>query len=129
MIEENKITFRSPWINVDSDIVLKNSDILPMNHVLRRELTSDDVGLSLMIGSTDFHINPKNNGLIIFPLGGQLKFNFENREEIVIDTPTVVNGKINHKYFPVGSSSMFYAIKVPSDISWNEIYSIVDNDR
>lgn len=129
MIEENKVTINPPWIYADPEIVLKNRDMLPMNHVLKRDLTTSDFGLAAMIDSTKFHVNPKNNGLIIFPLTGILKFNFEDKVQIIIDTPTIVNGKIIHKYFPINGISMFYAIKIPSDISWSEICSIVNNDR
>lgn len=129
VIEEKKVIIKLPWVYAEADIVLKNQDILPMSHILKKNLTDKDFGLALMIGSTDFHINPKNNGLIIFPVSGTLKFNFKDKVEITIDTPTIVNGKITHKYFPVNGGAMFYAIKIPSDITWNEICSIVNDDR
>jgi hypothetical protein len=129
MIEENKVIFKPPWLYADSKIVLENRDILPMSHVLKRDLSVNDVGLALMISSTKFHINPKNNGLIIFPLVGTLKFNFEDKVQTIVDSPTIVNGKINHRYFPIDGVSMFYAIKIPPEISWIEICSNATDDR
>jgi hypothetical protein len=136
LIEEKKIITQLPWIYGDPAIVLENRDILPMNHIFGENLSINDFGLAALMDSTEFHVNSKNNGLIVFPLSGKLEFNFRpsiqdtsQKIKTVIDSPTLVNGKIDHRYFPTTGVSMFYAIKIPPNISWDEICSIIDNDR
>lgn len=112
-----------PWVIIQPEVVLCNLDIMPMNDILERTLSKNDFGLSTMICPTQFHTNPKNNGLIIFPLTNNLKFQFSNNTQIIIDGPTLINGRMKHRYFPVNDVAMFYAIKIPLEISWKEICS------
>jgi hypothetical protein len=123
-----KFTKQNPWIHADHEEVLKNKDILPMSDFFVKELNVNDFGLSMMVGKSGIHTNKKNNGLIIFPLKRHLVFDFNEYPNIIIDTPTVINGSQEYNFYPNDTMSIFYALKIPLELSWDETIKLI-NDR
>ena len=97
-------------------------DIFPKMNIFGRLLDSNEYGLAEITADTGYHVNPGNNGLIIFPIEGVINFTFENDDSIDITQPTITNGKVSHTYSPKSDSAIFFAIKIPFDIDINIVY-------
>jgi len=95
-------------------------DILPNMDIYERTLAIGEYGLAELLSDTGYHVNPGNNGLIIFPVSGVINFTFEDGTSIDITQPTYTNGKVSHTYSPKDGSAVFFAIKIPSDVAWED---------
>lgn len=94
------------------------------------------------------YISPGNNGTILFPLRGELEYNFysyvpetieNNRpilkpgtankdvvyptllETIKINKPTAINGLVTHMYRPLISPAIIFVLKIPMIVSWDQV--------
>jgi hypothetical protein len=99
-------------------------DKLPFINVFDRSLSSDEYGLAELLTETGLHTNPKNNGLLVFPVNGLIQFDFL-KCKIDITTPTAINGRQLHNYKPLESSSIFFAIKIPYNVSWEQVINLI----
>lgn len=95
-------------------------DRLPNMDIYERELSIGEYGLAELLSETGYHINPGNNGLIVFPVVGVITFTFEDGTSIDITQPTYTNGKVSHTYSSKDSPAVFFAIKIPSDVAWTD---------
>jgi hypothetical protein len=71
------------------------------------------------------HTKPNNNGLIIFPITNNISIEFEDGETFLINTPIAINGKELQKLSPSTTPSIFFAIKIPSDIPFEDAISLL----
>ena len=94
------------------------------------------------------YVSPGNNGTIIFPLSGALEYNFysyvpttvENgrpilkpgtadlrtveptlTETIKVTRPIAINGLKTHMYRPVESPTIIFVLKIPLNVSWEQV--------
>jgi len=100
------------------------ANILPCINILGRELSKDEYGLAELLVETGLHTNPKNNGLIVFPVSGVIQFDFLECK-IDVTEPVMINGRTVHNYLPLVSPSIFFAIKIPSDITWEQVIKLL----
>jgi len=100
------------------------TDMLPCINIFGRDLTINEYGLSKIVRDTGFHINPGNNGLILFPVNGIVRFRFVD-EVVDADSPIIINGRQNHSYEPTNNDTIFFAIKIPSSIKFEEVIKLV----
>jgi len=97
---------------------------LPCIDIFGRELGNDEYGLAELVVETGLHTNPGNNGLIVFPVSGLIQFDFLECK-IDITEPTIINGKTIHNYLPLVTPSIFFAIKIPMDVSWEQVIELL----
>ena len=110
-----------PYSHVDPAEIINEKpivEILDKFNFLVEEFSVRDFGLSKLNKNTGLHINPRNNGIIVFPLFGSMAFDFNGNTAITIKKPTVVNGKQMHRYYPVSPPAIFFGIKIPQTKSW-----------
>ena len=98
---------------------------LPCMDVFNKPLFQGEHGLSELSTSESFHVKPNNNGLLIFPITGSITVEFEDGEKFVIDTPIAINGSTPQKLLPVRAPGIFFAIKIPSDISFEDAIDLL----
>jgi hypothetical protein len=103
-----------------ADLTNVPHESLPYMNVYERTLAIGEYGLAELLSDTGYHVNPGNNGLIIFPVSGVINFTFEDGTSIDITQPTYTNGKVSHTYSPKDGSAVFFAIKIPSDVAWED---------
>lgn len=103
-----------------SDLSNIDKTLLPMMNVFNRELYPQEYGLAELLNETGMHVSPRNNGLIIFPVTGLINFTFVTGETIDITQPTIINGTVLHNYYPKVKDSVFFAIKIPTYITYEE---------
>lgn len=111
-----------------------------------------DFGLAKIIKPTGYHINPNNNGLLIFPIEKNLMIDFyryqmietdislmgekmpNNLKEKIketfihleeIDNCFAFDGKVIHNLYPKNDYAIFFAFKIPSEIPWKKIYNLL----
>jgi len=89
-------------------------------NVFNRELSIREYGLAELVTETGMHVNPRNNGLIMFPVKGLMGFTFDDGTTVKITQPTITNGLVLHTYYPIESPAIFFAIKIPTNISYAE---------
>ena len=105
-------------------------------------------GIAKIRNKTGLHCTPRNNGLIIFPLEGTVVYDFYSYvpnpgrpkllpynltetqtqeimktfvESVRIDQPTAINGLVVHNYYPLETSAVFYAVKIPVKMTWEDV--------
>ena len=93
---------------------------LPLITMFNRNLTVNEYGLSKLVKNMKLHINPNNNGLIIFPICGLIEVFWEDSSCIFIDQPTIINGKVLYGFNIIESPALFFAIKIPSSVTWDQ---------
>ena len=101
-----------------ADLTNVPQNMFPRMDIFDRKLDSKEYVLGSLVSETDFQINPNNNGLIVFPVDGVLEFTFEDGTVVEITEPTVTNGKVRHKIKPKNGTAVFFAIKIPEDMTW-----------
>ena len=93
-------------------------NMFPRMDIFDRTLDLKEYGLAELLSETGYHENPNNNGLIVFPVEGVIGFTFEDGTTVEITEPTITNGRIKHTYFPKTTPAVFFAIKIPLDVTW-----------
>lgn len=101
-----------------ADLADVPQNMFPRMDIFERKLDIKEYVLGSLIGETGFQTNPGNNGLIIFPVDGVLEFTFEDGTVVEITEPTITNGKVSHNIKPKNDSAVFFAIKIPEDMTW-----------
>lgn len=131
--------------------VVEMFKILNINPVLK-----DNADLVNIVGPIGHHTNPRNNGIIVFPIEGILELSFYSyTPETIIDgrptlladryeqsfinkinstheynlyirQPTAINGTKVHNYRPIGKSMLFFALKIPFGMTWEDLMKTVD---
>jgi hypothetical protein len=99
-------------------------DVLPCMQIFNRPLLENEYGLSELVSKTGFHVSPRNNGLIVFPVHGRIEFNFI-KCKVIATSPIAINGRQMHDYSPLDNPSIFFAIKIPTNISWEEAIKLL----
>jgi hypothetical protein len=103
-----------------ADLTNVDKTNFPMMNIFNRDLSINEYGLAELTSETGMHENPKNNGLIMFPVNGLISFTFEDQTSVDITQPTILNGKVFHTYLPKETPAVFFAIKIPSNISYEQ---------
>lgn len=102
-----------------------STELLPCMDIFSRTLHKEEYGLSKLITAEAMHAKPNNNGLIIFPITHNISIEFEDGETFFIDTPIAINGKELSKLSPSATPSLFFAIKIPSDVPFEDAISLL----
>jgi hypothetical protein len=102
-----------------------STESLPCMDIFSRTLNSEEYGLSKLVTAEIMHAKPNNNGLIIFPITNNISIEFEDGETFLIDTPIAINGKERQKLSPAATLSLFFAIKIPSDVPFEDAISLL----
>lgn len=97
---------------------------LPYLNIFNRTLSNDEYGLGELLIETGLHTNPRNNGLIVFPVSGLIRFDFIDCK-VDVNSPTIINGRSIHNYLPLDKPSIFFAIKIPLSIHWEQVTQLL----
>jgi hypothetical protein len=100
------------------------TDLMPCMDIFKRPLVDKEYGLSELVTATRMHIKPNNNGLILFPISGIITIKFED-DEILVNTPIAINGKTPQKFLPTVAPAIFFAIKIPSSILFDDAVNLL----
>lgn len=99
-------------------------DQLPCMNVFNRQLNDLEYSMAKIVGDTGFHVSPRNNGLILFPVNGVVRFTFLE-DTVDANTPIIINGKQQHTYGPTCDDTIFFAIKIPSYMMWADAINLL----
>jgi hypothetical protein len=102
-----------------------STDLLPCIDIFSKELHPAEHGLSEISIAEEMHTKPNNNGLFVFPITGSILLEFEDGEKFIIDTPIAINGKEAQRLAPARAPSIFFAIKIPVDIAFEDAISLL----
>jgi len=142
-LQENNMYYKRFSFNYDKEVlfnIFKSSELtskqvylhannlpldqLPCMDVFNRQLHELEYGMAKIVSDTGFHISPRNNGLILFPVNGVVRFTFLE-DNIDADTPIIINGKQQHTYGPTCDNTVFFAIKIPSNVMWDDVIKLL----
>jgi hypothetical protein len=111
-------------------------------------LDRNSVELLEVVQTVNPHVNPRNNGLLVFPIKGVLEFSFydytdieenlypgvispnsmlNNKIEstlsykISADSPVAINGRITHSYKPLTDTALILVLKIPKRVNWETV--------
>ena len=97
---------------------------MPCMDIFKRPLVANEHGLSELVSATRMHIKPNNNGLLLFPITGIITVKFEG-ETVDIDTPIAINGKTLQQFSPTVTPAIFFAIKIPSFVPFEDAVNLL----
>lgn len=102
-----------------------STESLPCMDIFSRILNPAEYGLSKLVIAEVMHTKPNNSGLIIFPITNNISIEFGDGETFLIDAPIAINGKELQKLSPGATPSMFFAIKIPSAMTFEDAISLL----
>ena len=89
-----------------------------------RELEKNEYCLIELVSQSGFHTNPRNNGVIVFPVLGIASFDFKENS-VLADGPVAVNGRQLHNYSPDKSTTVWFVLKIPSGTQWPDLTALL----
>ena len=89
-----------------------------------RELKPVEYCLIELVNQSGFHTNPRNNGIIVFPLTGVASFDF-NETVALADQPIAINGRQLHNYSPLEENTTWFVLKIPPNVLWKDITALL----
>lgn len=156
--EENKhdVKVQGPLNKVKQDLteipsIVEMFKLLGISPILK-----DNADLVNIVGPIGHHTNPRNNGIIVFPIEGILELSFysyipttvingrptlqaDRYEQSFINKieetheytmylrqPTAINGTKVHNYRPIGKNMLFFALKIPFGMTWENLMTAID---
>lgn len=89
-----------------------------------RELNTNEYCLIELTKQSGFHTNPRNNGIIVFPVLGVASFDF--KETVVLaEGPIAINGRQIHNYSPATTPTSWFVLKIPSNMEWTDVTALL----
>ena len=165
----NKDLFKNIWeenkhdVNVLGTLNKVNKDLTEISEVVElfnilniNPVLKDNADLVNIVGPIGHHTNPRNNGIIVFPIDGILELSFyryvpetiidgrptlkaDRYEQSFIDKinntheynvyirqPTAINGTKVHNYRPIIKNALFFALKIPFGMTWEDLMTTID---
>lgn len=102
-----------------------STESLPCMDIFSRTLNQEEYGLSKLVIAEVMHTKPNNNGLLIFPITNNISIEFGDGETFLIDAPIAISGKELQKLSPASTVSLFFAIKIPLDVPFEDAISLL----
>ena len=107
--------------NLDSTVI----DLVEYGeHLFGRKLETTEYCLIKLVSQSGFHVNPRNNGILVFPVIGVASFDFKETA-VLADEPLAVNGRQLHNYSPDQSTTVWFVLKIPSATQWTDITALL----
>jgi hypothetical protein len=90
MYDENALVAQGPFKYVNTDITVFEA-VVELFDKFNLPLNNNNCSLTTICRAVDIHTNPGNNGLIIFPLLGELEVGFYSAEAPIVNGLTMLS--------------------------------------